>query len=186
MPEPLLDQKLVALGRALDAAALPHAFGGAIALAWCGVPRGTEDVDLNLFLGSEREPDCLAALAPLGVARADAAAERPHQASWRWGRTPIHAFFAYHPFHESCRARARRVPFAGDEIAVLAAEDIAVFKLAYDRPRDRSEVREVLLCLGERFDTAYTERWLARLVGENDERVARFRAMASELAPGTP
>ena len=181
--EPLLDEKVLALGRALDDAALPHAFGGAIALAWCGVPRGTEDIDLNLFVGSEREAACLAAVAPLGVERADVPAERPHQALWRWGRTPLHAFFAYHPFHESCRARARRVPFAGGEITVLAAEDIAVFKLVYDRPRDRSEVREVLLCLGERFDSAYAEQWLARILGARDDRVARFRAMAAELAP---
>ncbi len=173
MAEPLLDAKVLAIARALDDADVPHAFGGAISLAWYGVPRATEDIDVNLFVGPEQAAHCLAALTPLGVT-GDATDASRTQATWRWGHTPIHAFFAYDPFHESCRARVRRVPFAKGEIAILGAEDIAIFKLIYDREKDRSEVREVMLCLGERLDHAYMREWLERILGADDARVTRF------------
>ena len=55
--------KIVALHDALDAARLPHAFGGALALAWCTQrARGTIDIDLNVFVSSERFADVLNAL----------------------------------------------------------------------------------------------------------------------------
>lgn len=181
MAIPLLDTKILSLHRALKQAAIPHAFGGAIALAYYGVPRGTEDIDLNLFVRSVREPDCLAALQPLGVETASPAKAPAHQALWIWDPTPIHAFFSYDPFHDSCRERACWVPFADQEIPILGAEDITLFKILYDRPKDRSEVREVLLCMGEALDVDYLKHWLKRLVGRDDPRLGRFLDSVEEL-----
>lgn len=46
-----LPDKLLALHDALDAAGEAHAFGGAIALAYCTHdPRGTRDIDVNAFV----------------------------------------------------------------------------------------------------------------------------------------
>lgn len=51
----LLAQRLLAVHDALDAAELPHAFGGAIALAYCTEePRGTRDLDVNVFVDPTR------------------------------------------------------------------------------------------------------------------------------------
>ena len=45
-----LVEKVLALSEALTAAGVDHAFGGAIALAYCTEdPRGTRDVDVNAF-----------------------------------------------------------------------------------------------------------------------------------------
>jgi hypothetical protein len=183
MSELLLDAKIVAIAHALERAKLPYAFGGAIALAYYAAPRGTEDIDLNAFIPVERAEALLAPLRALGV---DAAATDPepptHQRTLRWDHTPIHVFFSYDALHERCRERAREVPFADDTIRILGAEDIVIFKVVYDRPKDRAEVREVLLCLGERFDAAYAIAWLERILGRDDARVARFRAALAELA----
>mgnify|MGYP002528120789 CR=1 FL=1 len=55
------------LASALDAAAVPYAIGGAIAYGVWGDPRGTHDVDINLFVrGAGLEP-ALDALARAGV-----------------------------------------------------------------------------------------------------------------------
>ena len=48
-------------------------------------------------------------------------------------------------------------------------------------PKDRAEVREVLLCLGERMDVVYTIGWLERILGREDARVTRFREAAADL-----
>jgi hypothetical protein len=53
-----LGERLLAVHEALDQAELPHAFGGAIALGYCVVePRGTRDLDVNVFLPQERFPE---------------------------------------------------------------------------------------------------------------------------------
>jgi hypothetical protein len=65
-PEPSLTQKVPAVHRSLDGAGIHHAFGGAIAFAYHGVPRATADVDVNVFLGVEGWPQIRRALGPLG------------------------------------------------------------------------------------------------------------------------
>jgi hypothetical protein len=177
-----MDEKMRALADALDAAGLAHAFGGAIALAYWATPRGTEDIDVNLFAGFDRAPQVLGVLSALGAdAEPVVRNEAARQIVVSWGQTPLHLFFAYDPFHARCAERRQRVPFAGGEIDVLSAEDIAVFKVIFDRPRDRAEVRELLVCMGERFDLAYAFEWLTRLVGADDDRLRRFRQAAHEL-----
>ena len=46
----LLDEQIVALEGAFLAAGIPHAFGGAHALAYYGSVRATRDIDVNVFL----------------------------------------------------------------------------------------------------------------------------------------
>ena len=63
-----LPERLVALHKALAARRVPHAFGGAIALAyWTRDPRGTSDIDVNVFLQVGKARRALDAL-PDGVA----------------------------------------------------------------------------------------------------------------------
>ena len=182
MADLFLDAKVTQIAQALERARIPYAFGGAIALAYYAACRGTEDIDINVFLPIAKADRLLAVLARLGVAEATGHDDAPTcQLLLRWEHTPIHVFFSYDPFHESCRARARRVPFADGEISVLSAEDITLFKVIYDRPKDRSEVREVLLCMSERMDVAYSLEWLDRLLGSDDARVIVFRQAVEEL-----
>ena len=185
MTDLLLDTKVMGIAQALEHARVPYAFGGAIALAYYAAPRGTEDIDVNVFLKAEEAGTCLEELERLGIE--SPAADRDihdHQVVLSWEHTPIHVFLSYDPFHESCKARARQVPFADGEIWILSAEDITIFKVIYDRPKDRAEVREVLLCMGERMDVVYTIGWLERILGSEDSRVTRFRSVAEELVPG--
>ena len=181
----LLDGKVMGIAQALEHARIPYAFGGAIALAYYAAPRGTEDIDINVFLKAEEAGTCLEELDRLGIE--SPAADRDihdHQVVLSWEHTPIHLFLSYDPFHESCGARARTVPFADGQIWILSAEDITVFKVIYDRPKDRAEVREVLLCMGERMDVAYTIGWLERILGAEDARLKRFRGAVAELLAG--
>jgi hypothetical protein len=58
-----LTEKIVGLHKALEAADIPHGFGGALALAWCTQrARGTIDIDLNIFIDTEAAATALAAL----------------------------------------------------------------------------------------------------------------------------
>ena len=181
----LLDSKVMEIAQALDHVRIPYAFGGAIALAYYAAPRGTEDIDINVFSTAEEAGTFWEELDRLGIeSPAGGRDMHDHQVVLSWEHTPIHVFLSYDPFHESCKARAREVPFADGVIWILSAEDITVFKVIYDRPKDRAEVREVLLCMGERMDVAYTISWLERILGNEDARVTRFRGAVAKLVAG--
>ena len=56
---------------ALTEADLHHAFGGALALAWCvGDPRATVDMDVNVFI-AEGDAALLRSALPSGVGEGD-------------------------------------------------------------------------------------------------------------------
>lgn len=179
MTGPLLDEKVLAIDRALRERGVPHAFGGALALAYYATPRGTQDIDVNVFVGTERADVVLAALASAGV-DPGGATERDRlresgQVRLYWDRTPVDVFFAYDPLHDACLSRTRVVPFGGDDrIRILSAEDLVIFKVLFDRPKDRSDVGEILFAQAGELDLAYALDWLCRILPAEDPRLRWF------------
>jgi len=166
----------------LKEARIPHAIGGALALAYYAEPRATIDVDVNLFVPSERWPDVRDALAPLGVGveAEPAALARAGQVRLWWDRNPVDLFFSYDPFHEEMKRRARRVPFGETTIPILAPEHLAVCKAIFDRPKDWLDIEQVLVATPS-LDLAEIEAWLRALAGEEDPRLARLREILARL-----
>ena len=71
-----LAQRLLELHARLSKAGIEHAFGGAIALAyWTLEPRGTRDIDINLFVPAADSERALAAL-PEAIAHDRGTVER--------------------------------------------------------------------------------------------------------------
>jgi hypothetical protein len=178
-----LDEKVVALERAFRGAAIPHAFGGAIALAYYATPRGTHDVDINLFVPASELGRVIEALAPLGVEPPNEAAhrlgERDEQLRVQWNGTPLDLFFSHDALHDACRERRRQVAFPGERITILSAEDLAIFKVLFAREKDWRDLRELLFAQGERFDRDYALGWLERILEPGDARPTRFRSLVS-------
>jgi hypothetical protein len=170
-----LPERLVALHRALARRRIPHAFGGAIALAyWTLDPRGTNDIDLNVFLPAENGARALRAL-PAGVAQPDGAAAaiaREGQIRLWWDETPVDLFFDYEPIHAAAAAHRRTVPFSGTRIPVLGPVELAVFKAMFDRTRDWADI-EAMIAAGT-LDLHAVRAALAPLVDPGDERLARL------------
>lgn len=183
MTAPLaLDEKVLALDKALAHETIPHAFGGALALAYYATPRGTVDIDVNVFVPAGDAARVLRALATLGVERGDARAlaaiRKRGQVRLRWEHTPVDLFFSYDPLHDRCHERTRTVPFGGDAlIPILSAEDLAIFKVIFDRPKDWLDLAEMLYALGPDFDARYALDWLRRILAPDDARLRRFEAL---------
>jgi hypothetical protein len=170
-----LEERLVAIHAALDAARVPHAFGGAIALAyWTGEPRGTRDLDLNVFLAPAEAPRVRDGL-PEGVAwdaAADAAIARDGQARVLWDGTPIDLFFAYADIHEMAARSVERVPFRDGVIPVLAPLELAIFKAHFDRTRDWADIEDMLRAGTLEADAL--RRAIVTMLGGDDARLARL------------
>lgn len=170
---------------ALEAAGLPHAIGGALALAIAGVPRGTADVDVNVFVGEDRFAALVAALAGLGIdvdgARALDEARRDGMFVARWDGMRIDIFLPSIPFaDEAHRTRIRVTADGGWSGWFLSAEAIAVFKLLFFRGKDRVDL-ERLVAVRPELDRAYVRRWIVEMMGEADERVAAWDALVERF-----
>lgn len=174
-----LGDRLLALHDALDAAHIPHAIGGAIALGYCTLePRGTRDLDVNVFVGPDRVKDVFAAL-PQPVAINGLSleqAERDGQVRLWWEQTPIDLFFSVLPFHKEVAKGVRHVSFQDRTIPVLACTALAVFKAMFDRPRDWVDIEAMVEARAIDFDEA--RRWVVEMVGE-DARAEKLTALRS-------
>ena len=68
------------------------------------------------------------------------------------------------------------------ELPILSAEDLAIFKVLFDRPKDWVDVAEMLFAQGPAFDGAYATSWLRRILPRDDARLARFAALLRDPA----
>jgi nucleotidyltransferase AbiEii toxin of type IV toxin-antitoxin system len=173
-----LAQRVLAIDVAL--AQIPHAFGGALALAYYAEPRATIDIDLNLFVPTTRFRDVAEPLSALGTNADDPAVaelvQRDGQARVMWDATPIDLFFAYDAFHDAAASARRVVPFADRTIPILAPEHLVVCKAVFNRPKDWVDI-DSMLTTGAELDVAEVLRWVARIAGDEDPRFERVAAL---------
>jgi hypothetical protein len=173
-----LPARIVAVHRALYGADLPHAFGGALALAWCTErARGTIDIDLNVFVGVDRVADVLRAL-PTEVVATSAEVElleRDGQARLWWDRTPVDLFLDTTDFHRAAAGRCRWEDFGGVLLPFLSCADLAVFKAFFDRTKDWADLEE--MAVAGTLDADRVVGVLVRHLGADDPRVAKVLAL---------
>jgi hypothetical protein len=180
---PSLPDKVTAINEALGKARVPHAIGGALALAYYAEPRATIDVDINVFVQTDHWPRIRDALAPLGVDVEidEKQLNRDGQVRIWWDRNPVDLFFSYDPFHDEMRASARKVPFNGTTIPILAPEHLAVCKAMFDRPKDWLDIEQMLVATSP-LDLGEIKGWLERMVGKENPRMARLLEIESNLS----
>lgn len=170
-----LSDKLLKIHAALEQRRIPHAFGGAIALAyWTEDPRATSDIDLNVFAPPEKADPVLAAL-PKGIAvtaKGRALIARDGQARLFWDRTPVDLFFDNHPIHAAAAGHQAIVEFAGTRIPILGPVELALFKALFDRTKDWADIEAMIAA--RRLDPDAVRSLLEELIGADDVRLARL------------
>lgn len=173
-----LAQRVLAIEGALSD--VPHAFGGALALAYYAEPRATIDIDLNVFVPAERFSEVAEPLVQLGAAADDpsiaALVRRDGQVRVMWDATPIDLFFSYDAFHDAAGAARHLVPFGDGTIPILAADHLIVCKAVFNRPKDWVDV-DSMLAAETNIDAAEVLRWVARITGDEDPRYNRIAAV---------
>src|SRR5688572_27733138 len=160
------------LADALEAAAIPYAVGGAIAYGLHAPPRATNDVDLNVFVEPDALPAVFDALEQAG-ARVDRVAARARAASRGdfvalVDGMRVDVFVPSIPLYAAAAARVKTGVLMGRPIMVLSAEDLAVFKMLFFRPKDVADVERLVAFQGDALDRRYVRSWLVDLVGEDD------------------
>lgn len=171
-----LSELLFAVHDSLEQAGIPHAVGGAIALGYCTLdPRGTRDLDFNVFVGTERAREVLAALPDTVEVSGERLErlERDGQVRLRSGTTPVDLFLNVLPFHDHVARHVRQVPFEGRTIPILSCTALVVFKAMFDRTQDWADIEAMVEARS--FDADEVNEWIREMLG-NDRRLAQLAA----------
>jgi hypothetical protein len=173
-----LVEKLFAIHDSLAEGGIAHAFGGAVALAYCvEEPRGTRDLDVNIFVAAAKAKPTLARM-PEGVkvtAKDIALVKRDGQARLFWDGTPIDVFLNNVPLHRAVAEAVVWVPLAGREVPVLDCASLAIFKAFFDRTKDWADLEAIAQATPEDIDAAAAT--ISQLVGEDDPAVSRLESL---------
>lgn len=173
-----LVEKLFAIHDSLGEASIAHAFGGAIALAYCTEePRGTRDLDVNIFIAASKARQTLACM-PDGVTVSEgniAKVERDGQARLDWDGTPVDVFLNNVPLHQAVAAAVVWVPLAGRDVPVLDCASLAIFKAFFDRTKDWADLEAIARTTPEDIDAAAAT--ISALVGKDDPAVQRLESL---------
>ena len=178
-----LVDKLFVIHDSLTAAGLAHAFGGAIALAYCvEEPRGTRDLDVNIFARASEAEAVLASLPKkVRVRKKDIAkVKRDGQARLDWDGTPIDVFLNNVPLHDAVAASVVWVRLEGRDIPVLDCASLAIFKAFFDRTKDWADLEAIAQATPEDIEEAAAT--IAELVGPEDPAVGRLELLSSPPA----
>ena len=183
MLEPAFVRRVHAVAAQLEGCGIPYAIGGGLAYNFAGVPRATRDIDVNIFVSQESARKVVDCLAELGIAAGPEALgeiRRDDQVRLLWDSTYVDLFFAFAAFHDSAAQRTIAVEFEGQPLRILSAEDIAIFKVLFNRGRDWDDVERLVRVQGPALDRDYIRRWLGELVGADDGALRRFETVVAE------
>lgn len=167
--------KILHLHEALAVAELPHAFGGALALAWCTQrARGTIDIDVNVLV-SDKDYELAISALPNGVKidkRDVKILQKDGQARLWWDKTPIDLFLNTTDFHAGLIDRIRWESFGGRLVPFLSCYDLAVFKGFFNRTKDWADLEA--MCSAGTLEIERVQATLIRYLGADDERIVRL------------
>lgn len=173
-----LVEKIFAIHDSLVEADLRHGFGGAIALAYCiEEPRGTRDLDLNIFVPPFSAGRALQALPDAVEVEPEdlKLAERNGQVRAWWDDTPVDVFLSSLPLHEVVAKRLTWVPLLDRRIPIVDCTSLVVFKALVDRKKDWVDI-EAIAQTSSKAIVAAAET-VADLVPDGDPRVDQLWAL---------
>lgn len=154
-----MEAAVAAVHKQLEQAGIPHAFGGAFALAYYGAPRPTSDIDVNVFVPAQE-----------------------NEVKFEWEDTSIHFFFSSDPLHEEMERRVREVPFGDGMIPIVSPEHLVVRKALLDRTKDWVDIEQIFVATSP-LDFQEMESWMKQLAGVDDPRLAKLRNASGEFGP---
>jgi hypothetical protein len=174
---------IVAVHGELQRSDISHAFGGALALGYVAEPRGTVDIDVNVFLPTAEVDRVVDALRPLGYRRSRSGGGQAPIAGIRFDHRvepfPVDVFPSLHERYANAERRRVHHPFGrrDDVLPFLSAEDLCVFKLSFGRPQDWVDL-SAIAAARPKVDLGYVEDQLVAIRGPTMyPRIARLRSL---------
>jgi hypothetical protein len=97
----------------------------------------------------------------------------------QWGEYRLDIFTPSIDFSWEAKRTSVTKSIDGRSARFLSAEAIAVFKLLFFRGKDIVDLERLVAVRGSALDVAYVRRQIVEMMGEDDERVARWDRIVS-------
>ena len=168
----------------LRSTGIEHAVGGALALGFYAEPRGTYDLDLNIFVAAEKADAALDVLRSGGIEVGEGAAQIVAERGDLFlahGGCRLDLFFNSIPLHLRAARRTRIVSLLGKSVPILSPEDLIVLKLLFNRHKDIVDIEHIVAAVGEQLERGYVRDSIIECVGEEDSRLATWEAASASL-----
>lgn len=173
------------LAKELASLGQEYALGGAIALGYWGVPRGTIDVDVTIFLPPDEPSRCISLLQDIGctISSAEASESLREHGFCRanYAETHLDVFLPTIPFYHIAQSRCKEAKLADQSVMIWDAESLVVFKMMFFRRKDLADVEQVLRIQGISFDRPWVRQQLVGMYGERDPRLSAWDELVQEL-----
>jgi hypothetical protein len=159
-----------------------YVFGAQAVRLW-GTPRQTIDIDVTVALPPS---DVDALVTRLAAHRLRSRAPDPRRFAERYwvvpllhdNGTPVDVVLAGTPFEHAALGRKRQMSLHGVDVPVVAPEDLVVYKLLSDRPKDDDDARSVIRRQADALDAGAIRKQLraAELAHDRSDLVQTFDA----------
>ncbi len=139
-------------------------YGGIAVIAW-GRPRFTQDVDLKVFLSRDEADRLVSCMIPEFRPDAEDPKTKLQQVGfaffWDPSNIRIDLVLAETGFDLQAMSRSRPIEMLpGITLTLCSAEDLLVYKMISDRPRDNDDVPGIIHRQKKSLDDGYIETWL--------------------------
>ncbi|MCK9264724.1 MAG: nucleotidyltransferase family protein [Deltaproteobacteria bacterium] len=180
----MFEEILAALSKALQGRSIPYMVIGGQAILLYGEPRLTRDIDITLGVDADRLDDVLALARELSLrvlpdnVRDFVLQTMVLPCLHEESGIRVDFIFSFTPYEAQAIKRANRVQILGTEVCFASPEDMIIHKIFAGRPRDREDVRSILL-RNDDLDIPYIRSWLDEFDESSEEK--GFRKSFEEL-----
>jgi hypothetical protein len=168
-----LDQALRDFAALFERMGIPYAVMGGLAVRVYAIPRPTHDADFTIAIHRDRLPELYKEVRKLGYSV-------PETFDSGWVDTvaglplirfrlylenhaiDVDVFLAESEFQQQIIARRQRVELDNSSLMLVSPEDLILLKLLAGRPRDYTDVQDILFTLGT-LDEKYMRHWAKEL-----------------------
>jgi hypothetical protein len=175
------------LSRDLDAAGIPHAISGAVAMAAHGYVRATSDLDVLVATPAIRWPLVFDIVRAHGFTGEDrdliASLRERYFATLRSGPVTVDLLVPALPWHREIIERALRRETGGGSVPFVTIEDLIVLKCLWRRAKDIPDLH-ALIAAAPSLDERYVRETLRRLLPAADPRHAELDDLLRRYRPG--
>ena len=179
-----LFQSTVRIQELLAKQGIPSAVIGGLAVAIWGEPRLTRDVDLKILLKREEAFRLIGLLKQTYQYLADDPEKTLRDVGFLFVRESdgprIDLLLADTTYDQEVIRRACPMEVAhGISLTICRAEDLLIYKMISTRPRDREDVRGIILRQKKRLDDSYVLNWLGQFEKALDDStlISEYRRM---------
>ena len=184
-----LHEMVIAIHQTLFDRDIAHSFSGGLALAFhIANPRTTNDIDIALNVPSIQAKEVFHSL-PLGIKwneRLLRLAEVQGSVRLTWFRgIKVDLFFRCRDYDDIVNTRSELKRFAGIDIPIVAATDLAILKSTFDRgsdiagkERDWTDIR--LMLEAQTVDVKESLKWVAHLSGSESANYQKLATLVSQ------